>query len=523
MSYPSTIAALLADTVAPAVTGTGPYSVYIAGNLTNIIAGSLRVDSAIGRRSQASFTAWSTDGTTHFQQYQQITIYDHAGTLIFSGYIDQPKEQKPGFSALMLHTIQAAIDQHFLADKRRVAASYTNKTCGFIAQDLVNTILVQEGVTIGQIYDGLTPEPTLYPSTTLYPGGNVGLIPQATFVYCKVSEALDALVQEASASGVPYYWQIDQNKQLWFVPYTAIVNSTLVDGTQIDQVYNPPFVTRANPTYRNTQYVLGGVAQTVQQTETRKGDGNTRAWTMGYALASAPTITVNGAAKTVGLKGTTGSAYYYAQGDQTISQDSGQAVLISTDTLQVVYIGQYPTVIADQNAAQISYEASFDGTSGIIEEVAQDTSITSIASGLSEASNLLTRYGIQGTILEFSTLVPGFNQGQLITVNLPAHSLYTVQMLIESMEASDNLDGFNIWYRVKAVLGPYDTTWVQFFSSLLASPAVANSINVGLSQSLQLLASGAVTLTPTMSGAATVFACPIPNTTLFPSTTLFPC
>lgn len=497
------------------------YTVFVGNVQLYIIAGTLNIQNTIGRRGQASFMARTTTAT-HFQQYMPVTIYDASNTLAFSGYITQPKEQKPGFQNSLLHTIQC-VDQHYLADKRRIAASYTNKTCGYIAQDIVKTILSQEGVSVGMIYDGLTPSDTLYPDTTLYPGGNIGLIPQATFVYAKVSDALDELVKAASASGVPYYWQIDQYKQLWFVPYTAVVNSTIVDGSAIDQVLNPPYVQRANPTYRNSQYILGGVAQTVTQTEVRKGDANTQSWTMGYALSTAPTITVNGTGQTVGIKGASGSQFYWAQGDNIVTQDSAQTKLISTDTLQVVYVGQYPSVISSSSAGQIAYQQSVDGTSGIVEDAISDATLTSIGNGLTEASQLLTRYGVQGTLAQFSTLIPGYAQGQLITVNLPMHALNNAQMLIENVVISDQTDLLNIWYQITAVQGPYDTTWVQFFSSLLAQQAPANSINVGVTQSVTLLASFVGNVTPSCTLSVSVFACPIPSNSLFPSTSLFPC
>src|SRR5258708_6305178 len=291
-----------------------------------VVAGTLSINSTIGKRSTASFTV-KTDNNTHFQQYQQVWIYDTTNTLIFSGYISQPKETKPGFQPVLEHTI-TCIDQHFLADKRVVAASYTGKSYGFIVNDIYTNILASEGITIGQIFNStmltdLFPSTTTYPSSTLYPTGNVGILPTATFMYCTVAQAFDELAKVASAAGVPFYWQIDHRKKLWFVPYTSIVNSTVVDGTQIDngtRTGSPPSVIRANPAYGNTQYLLGGVTPTVSQTETRKGDGNTRAWTMGYALASLPTITVNAASKTVGLKGTSGSAFYWAQGDPIITQ-----------------------------------------------------------------------------------------------------------------------------------------------------------------------------------------------------------
>lgn len=480
------------------------YGITISGVSQFVIAGSLTVDNTIGRRGTAAFTLRTTTAT-HFQQYQPVSILDAMGHLVFSGYVTQPKEQKPGFRASLIHTI-TCVDQHYLADKRVIAATYTGKTCGYIVQDIVSQILSQEGVTVAQIIDSGV------------------VIPSATFVYCSVAAALDALVTQASAAGIPYYWQIDQNKQLWFVPYTAVVNSTIVDGTAVDQTYNLATVQRQNPTYRNTQYILGGTAQTATQTESRPGDGVTTSWAMGYDLSTVPTITVSGVAKTVGIKGIdTGKDFYWSKGSPTITQDSSATVLTSAQTLRVVYVGQYPTVIQTAQSAQISYQASIDGSTGIVENVITDATLTSTANGLSEASQLLTRYAAQGTQLVFSTLVAGYAQGQLITVNLPDHGLNNVQMLIEDCSASDQVDGIHIWYQITCVLGPYDVSWVDFFSTLLRQQQEANAINVGVSQSLTLLQSFPATIGVQVRGLVSVYACPIPSTTLFPSTTLYPC
>src|SRR5258708_5902023 len=506
----------------PAPPPVGAFTVYVDSVPVESIAGTLQVDNAIGRRSTASVKL-ITDTNTHFQQYQAFAIYDANAQLVFNGFITSPEETKPGFQNVLVHTITAT-DQHFIADKRVIAQAYVNKTCGFIAQDIYNTILSQEGIAIGQIFDGLEPAVALYPSTTLYPSGNVGPVPQATFAYCTVAQALDALVTTASEAGVPYYWMIDGFLNFFFVPYTAIINTTVIDGTQIDQVYNPPIVKRANPLYRNTQIVVGATAQTVAQDEVQNGDGHKRSFPMGYELSSKPNITVNGTVQTVALKGSTGFQFYWAQGDPVVTQDPGELVLTGTDVLECIYIGQYPTAIIDFNGAQIAYQSSIDNTSGIIEEVETDRTLNSVASGLVKVSQLLTRYGKQGTILQCHTLSAGFAPGQLVMVNLPAHGLANVQMLIEEVSISDQLDQFNLWYTIKAVLGPYDTSWVNFFSTLLSYSQPANTINVGVSQSMPLLSNfvAQIGVTATLN-TVNVNACPLPSTGLFPSTTLFPC
>lgn len=492
--------------------------------LAIVEAGSLSLEGTVGRRSQAAFNLKTADAI-HIRDYQQVTIYDNSNALVFSGYITTPKEEPPGFQPTLEHTISCC-DQHYLADKRVVAASFTNRTCGWIAQWLVTNILAQEGVTIGQIYDGLEPSPTLYPSSTLYPQGNVGLIPQAIFVYCTAAQALDALVQQASAAGIPYYWMIDLNKKLWFVPYTAVVNSSVIDGTRADDgrlTGTKPSCTRANPKYRNTQYVLGGVAQTVQQNETIVGDGNKRSFPMGFALASAPTIVIGGVTQTVAIKGSSGAQWYWAQGDDVLVQDSGQAPIANGATGTVTYIGQYPSVAIAQSGGDVTARANLDGTSGIVEAVATDNTLTSVSSGLSAAGQLLTRYVPDGVILQFATQQTGFAAGQIVTVNWSRFGLYNASMLIEDVRATDSLDGLNIWFVVTAIQGPYDNNWTFFYAELVKQNAIANSINIGVNQQLTILASFTASVSPTATLTSMVTACPLPSLTLYPSPTLYPC
>lgn len=508
-----------------------PYSLLISNQPYDIEAGTLQIDRTIGKVSSASFTVHTPDTSTHFQQYQQVAIYDQAQMLAFSGYLNIPiKEEKPGYQASLTHTL-TAIGQEWLAKKRIVAATFANKTCGFIAQWLVDNILAEEGVTVGQIYDGLTPATTLYPSTTLYPGGNVGLIPQAIFGYCTVADALDQLVTQASAAGTPYYWAIDQFKQLWFVPYTA-VTGPVIDGTTIDDGHlsgQVPYVQRQNPLYRNIQYEIGGTDQTGTQIEVRVGDGNTQSWDMGYALASAPTISVslNGAGyvtKTVGVQGVdTGRDFYYQVGSPTITQDSAGTKLRgptgTVDLLQVVYTGQFPSVSVATNPAQIAMQAALDGTSGKIEAVDNDPSLQTASNALSKGSAILTRLGVQGVVFVGTTLESGYAPGQLCTLDLSMYGLSGQQAILESVSATDQVDGVNIWYQLTAVSGPYDASWQDFFATLIKMATAAGNVNAGTTQSLAITTSfTASSITPTASLNVTVAAAFIPGPTKYPGT-----
>ncbi len=386
----------------------------------------------------------------------------------------------------MLLTSFTATDQHYLADKRIIANLYRNKTTGFIVQDIVTNILAEEGVTVGQIDAGLT-------------------IAIANFGYCTVATALDALVAAASGNGIPFYWVIDQNQVLWFVPYTAITGPT-VDGTTIDEAGRlsgvVPSVTRANPKYRNTQYAVGGFQENGPWDETRQGDGQTRAFTFSYPLNAAPTtFTLNGTAKSIAIKGTVGAQYYWAPNDPVIAQDPTQTILVSTDRLHMIYSGQSPAVFNNQHVDQVLYMQQIDGTSGKVEAVITDPTINSFAQGQSVVGQALTRYCTQGALFTWATLQTGYAPGQLVTVNYAPFGFSGTQMLVDEVAFSDQQDGFNLWYTITAVMGPYDTNWTDFFGNIInPGLGIAQSINIGVAIAQPLY----------------------PNTTLFPSDTLYP-
>jgi hypothetical protein len=245
---------------------------------------------------------------------------------------------------------------------------------------------------------------------------------------------------------------------------------------------------------------------------------------MSFGLAHVPTVTVNAVSKTVGIGGVdSGKDYYWNKASNTISQDSSATKLTSADTLRVQYIGQYPSVVVAANSAQIQYQASIDGTSGIVEDVVTDSTVDSVADGLEIASQRLNRYAQQGASITFTTLRSDFNEGQLITVDLPQYDLGNTQMLVESVVGGDQIDGYNLWYQVTAILGPYDTTWQAFFAQLLKTPQIVDSINVGESQSVVSLQPLVLNMAPSMTLTANAYACPLPSTTLYPSLTLYPC
>lgn len=321
-----------------------------------------------------------------------------------------------------------------------------------------------------------------------------------------------------------YWWAIDQFKCIWYQPYTGLVAQWVLDGTQAE--YDTVTAERGNQQYRNRQWVVGGKDKTSTQTQSFKGDGVNRNFTLGYQLAQTPTIKVNGVTKTVGIKGvnTSGFDWYWAKDDATITQDNAGTLLINTDTLQVTYVGEYPIVAISTDTNAVSMQQALEGGgTGYVESKYESATISSTAAAFDIANSLIAHYGVSVTTLTFGTLKSGLMPGQLLTVNLATHGLNNVQMLVESINISDS-DAYNVWYTVNLVGAAYDTNWLSLWTNILRKSQIQiDQSNQGTPQIVALLANSPLTFTWTMTNTQTVYACPVPSPTLFPGPSLFPC
>jgi len=468
----------------------GTFTVTITGQAVNIEAGTLTIQNAIGQRSTADFVVTDTTGSLHFDEGQSVTIVDYLSTLLFFGYVASSTETKPGYGAVLQHRIQC-MDAGYLADKRIAAKAYTNQTAGAIVNDLLSTYLAPEGVVAGTIQDGPT-------------------IVAASFNYVPVSDCLKHLAEKSG-----FWWDIDQNKQLQF-QVSGTVAAPFSVSSSADILASTASVDRTTPLYRNRQWIRGVHAITSPQTETRKGDGTTRAFTFSYPMNQAPTAcTVNGSAKTLGIKGIdSGRDFYWSKGDPIISQDAGGTLLATTDTLSVTYVGQYTAIVqSDDLAAQTARAALEGGTTGIVENVEDGPQMNSTDEAFQAANAKLQRFTAYGQGIQFDLINrPGLMPGQLLTVNAPEHALVNAGMLIETVTITD--DDPNLRYTVKALYGPFNTSWVQFFANLAQKPSLVDNLSLGAAGTITILQ----TITESWSWAETVtesvYACPICNTTL---------
>jgi hypothetical protein len=436
------------------------YTININGVAANVMAGSMHLVNMIGQRSQATFQVWDATGAVFYGQGSHVEIYDETAALVYAGFVERDRITKPGFAALLIHDITCK-DMHYLADKRLAASSYLLQPAGVIVLDLFNKYLSIEGVTVTASSVALGPT-----------------ISEAIFNYEPVNKCLDAIAKQSG-----YWWQIDQNKVLFFQPYGAIPAPWVLDGTQVDQIKGTTFE-EGNPQYVNRQFATGSYDKTPTLTESHKGDGVTRGFALGYQMAAGiPAISVDGVPQTLGRKGQdSGFQWYYAEGDQTVTQDSSGPLLNSTNTVTITYHGRFPVVALAANNALIASQKALENTgTGYVESKYHNSRVTTLAGAFGIASSLLAHYGSRMRTLSFLTQKKGLAQGQQLLVNLVAFGLVNTPMLIQSVEITDSVDELNYWFIVTCVGSPIDVTWQTYFQTVVEATNNLDPIQVGAS------------------------------------------
>lgn len=489
-----------------------------------LLANTLQVTDQVEERSTCSFTVIDDAGTWNPRKGEPVAIsYQIAGegtlgsgtlgsgTLgtsvgadeaepLFGGFIDAVTKGLAIPGTTTWHHQVSCVDNHYCADKRVVARSYVNESCGAIVTDIIDRYLADEGVTAGTVDDGPT-------------------VVEAVFNYVYADEALDALVERSG-----FTWRIDTEKALHFHARTADPAPFDIDDTTVLRPAGGLGLTidDVNPEYRNRQYVRGGTDLTDPQVETRPGDGETRAFTMSYPLAEAPTVEVDGVPGTVGIRGVdTGKEWYWSKGDAVVSQDSSGTVLEAADLLEVTYVGEFAIIVLVEDAVGISGRQTVeDGGTGYVEAVF-DVSAESTRLGAVEiAKAKLARYGVDGNTVRFDTREAGLHAGMVITADIDDFGIDGEEFLVASVTTVDE-GPFLLRRTVTAVQGPVLQSWVRLLASPSTSPI--DLINVGSGTILALLVTTAEAATWSETTDQTVYACSVPDAALYPAEALLPC
>jgi len=409
----------------------------LRGSKMLIAADTINIEDSIDERSTLSMSIIDERNQLSFQKGQPVDVYD-GEELIFSGVIETAVKYKNTVD--MVHDV-SCIDWHYLADKRIMAKAYENEPAGDIIKDIITTYLADEGVTEGTIQDG-------------------PIITEAVFNYVPITDAINSITEKAG-----FIWYIDYDKKLYFMERGTTTAPFPV--TNKDMLKGSIQLVNGNPQYRNKQYIKGGRDITDPQTQYFKGDGVNRTFVVGYPIAKVPIITLNGVSQTVGIRGVdTGKQWYWAKGDNTITQSNNGIPISTSDTLKVTYQGEFDIVVVSVNLEEIESRKSIEESgTGIVEDVFDDMSVTTRTAAFELADAKIKKFAKVSNQLKFTTDKPGLKPGQLLSVNLPDYGINT-DMLINKVTISTECKGQIIWYDIEAVEGPQYESWTKMFHSM---------------------------------------------------------
>ena len=408
---------------------------------------SVNYDHQLGSRKTATIKLKGLDGVSSFRPEigDPIRVVDQDGSQLFAGSIDSFEQEQNFEGSQEVFTMIRAVGREKICDRFVVARVYESSTLKVIVEDIVATIMPDEGIDTSEVETGPT-------------------FTKVVFPYYDVTRCFNELAEIANMS-----WWIDDSavtKKLYFKESTSIAAPWSISDTDFNVLKLK--IGRNRSKYRNRQYLIGGAEVTSARTDTFMGDGARTAFGLNYPCAEAPTsIKVNSVEKTIGVRAKeTGYDWYWQKGSNEITQDDGDTPLSGISTLEVTYVGQYPFAAVVQDDIEILARQAAEGGSGIYESVEQDRTVENSTQGSEKVIALLAKYGNIQDIATFSTRTPGLRAGQLIPIQNATFDI-DEDFLIQGV-TGHVADGQFI-FNVTAVCGTGLDTWIAFFQKLADS------------------------------------------------------
>ena len=374
------------------------YSVVINAidRTADVLNQSIQIEDALNdKQNVISFALIDRSGNGIPDPDEEITITMDDGTKIFAGYLTEVSLDKSGGEVRA--TIRGT-DYARLLDRNLVHRSYEDMTDKAIIEDIVDRYCAGSGITTTNVLEGVT-------------------VDQISFNYVQPSQAIRKLAALTGRN-----WYIDYDKDIHYFPNTTDTAPFDIDSSNA-QYANLKISKDANQ-IKNRVYVRGGTKLSDSTVYSVKGDGVMTK----FVLPDKPhdvSVTVNGAAKTLGIKNidTSGFDWYLNFQEKYLEQDSGGGILATTDTLAVTYKYDIPILVALENTASIEEH-------GQHEFAIFDKQIATTQAARDRASAELTDYANNVIEGSFTTYTTGFKSGQYINIALSDYSVganYLVQ------------------------------------------------------------------------------------------------
>lgn len=367
----------------------------------DVIAGSLVIEDVINdKQNTCDFDLINLSGNGVPTNDQEITITLDSGTKLFGGYVVNVEISSVKRTGMVSVHI-SCVDYVRLLDRNLVHKTYEDMTDAAIIADVIDTYCPGFGITTTNVV-------------------SAAIVDQISFNYLQPSQVFRKIAELTGSN-----WYIDYDKDIHYFP--LITDTSPFNITSSSANYSDLKISKDASQIKNRVYVRGGTKLSDATFFETKGDGVK----VKFNLPDKPhtvTVKVNGVTKTLGIKNIdlSGFDWYLNFQEKYIEQDTGGAVLTTSDTLRVEYQYDIPILVALENQASII-------ASGQHEFAIFDKSITTTQAARDRATAELTDYANKIIEGSFRTYTDGFISGQYININLSDYGIndnYIVQKVV---------------------------------------------------------------------------------------------
>lgn len=385
-------------------------------------AKSLRIKDALTSKvDTCSFILEDTEGGNKPSQGDEVIIYRGTPPVkIFAGeIINAPQAQiSPG---IYNYAVRCA-DYSRRLDKRKVVETYTNQTCSYIINDIINSYAPEFSVR------------------------NVQVGPTVTFIAFNYKSARECIRDLARLSG--YDWYVDYDGDIHFFARETNTAPYSLDAAASSGRYVGLKIGVDKSQLRNRVYVRGGYYLSNLYTQEIVADGEQLEFLLAYEPQAPMSVYVDGGAKTLGIDNidTSGKDFVVNVAEKTI-KNLDLAKLTDGQVFKATYKYKIPILCrVDDEDSQEAIKL-IEGGDGVYEgPIIVDESIASLDAARERAFAEIRQYSnalVQGN---FKTDQDGYRSGQLLTINIPSRGINS-QYLIQNV-TKKSIGGGHLEYEV---------------------------------------------------------------------------
>lgn len=414
---------------------------------------SISISKALRQVPTLTFRTADTAGAYYPSAGEAVDV-QYGSSYLFGGRVSEVTRSKRRNSLTLLETEVRAVG-YAHAFERRLAGQYewTDATFKAIVTDIVNNSLAGDLTDVTGVATGPTIDRFVVDFSTV----------REAFEALRGITGLELLV---TGDNKLISREVGSNAAPFSITGTGSNITKITTRESLEDLCNAVYIRVADQIMDPASETFNGASPA------------SRSYNLNNRVYQAPTITVDGAAQTVGIQDVDTAQWYWLEGSNEIRQDSGETILTGANELIVTYVGLVSGTVSAEDATSIT-------AYGRYEKLLSISGSRTLADAQTIADQYIATYKDPSIILNAETndytepLVRTTEPGQTLTVGLSAGGyLASGDFLIRSVSLENigwDSGPINWKAKIEAVQGPIVRSYVDVFRDLASGNGTAVS------------------------------------------------